>query len=331
MKISPQKDNIISSAIKRIQPYLHITPIIKSDILNNLLGHQIFFKAEVIQKTGAFKIRGVLNHLLELKEHGRLPTKIVGYSTGNHGIGLAYAAKILHLHSRIYLPSDTSAIKQQTARYYGAEVILTATRQEAEDRAHSDIAEGYYYLHPSDSDSTIAGAGTMCFEALQQLEHKPDAIFAACGGGGLLSGTYLAKEALSPSSLLIGTEPSNANDAYLSIKQGSIHRFTDSPNTIADGLRTLGVSQRAFNYLSKLDDFFLADEEAICYWTVWLAHLLKITCEPSCALNMVAVVEWLRKQSSPKTVLVLLSGGNIDPSIHQTLWKENHLAKLPDR
>ncbi len=331
MKVSLQQDNPISIASNRIQPYLHITPIVKSEILNTLLGHQIFFKAEILQKTGAFKIRGVLNHLLELKEHGHLPTKIVGYSTGNHGIGLAYAARILHLHARIYLPSNTCAIKQQIAKSYGAELILTPTRQEAEDRAYNDINEGYYYMHPSDSDSTIAGAGTLCYEALQQLESPPDAIFASCGGGGLLSGAYLAKEALSVSSLLIGTEPESANDAYLSIKQGSIHRFKDSPNTIADGLRALGVSPRTFNYLRKLDDFFLADEKSICYWTAWLSHLLKITCEPSCALNMVGVTQWLRKQSSPKTLLVLLSGGNVDPTIYQELWKENHLIILPNK
>lgn len=106
--------------------------------------------------------------------------------------------------------------------------------------------------------------------------------------------------------LVIGSEPAIANDAYLSRKQGSIYRFKDSPNTVADGLRTLGVSERAFNYLQKLDDFFLADEHLIYYWTTLLTHLLKIACEPSCALNMVGVVNWLKRQSSKKILAILM-------------------------
>jgi threonine dehydratase len=282
-----------------------------------------------LQKTGAFKVRGVLNHLLELKEQNQLPQKVVAYSTGNHGIGLAYAAKLLKIHARIYLPKNTSAIKQQAAEYYGAEVIFTDTREEAELKSQKDKEQGFYYLHPSDSDSTIAGAGTLCYEALTQLKTKPDAIFASCGGGGLLSGTYLAKELSSPNSLLIGSEPLKANDAYRSLKEGKIYRFKDSPDTVADGLRTLGISERTFGYLKKLDDLVLVDEYSIYYWTAWLIHLLKIATEPSCAMNMAAVCEWLKTQKEHKTILVLVSGGNIDPALYRELWKEDYLKQVP--
>lgn len=191
-------DNIVI-AKDRIQKYIYLTPIMQSTTLNQMLGHEIFFKVESLQKTGAFKVRGVLNHLLELKEKNSLPCKVVAYSTGNHGLGLAWASRVLNIHARIYLPKNTSPIKQQATKHYGAEVIVTDTRQEAEDRTKADSKNGFYYLHPSDSDSTMAGAGTMCYEALQQLNFSPDAIFASCGGGGLLSGTYLAKELLSRS------------------------------------------------------------------------------------------------------------------------------------
>jgi len=321
--------NIIT-ANDRIKQYLHLTPIVRSETLDEMLGHNIFFKVESLQKTGAFKVRGVLNHLLELKEQGMLPKSTVAYSTGNHGIGLAWAAKMLNTHTRIYLPKNTSQIKQQAAKYYGAEVIYTNTRQEAEDSAKNDIKKGFYYLHPSDSDSTIAGAGTMCYEAIKQLGFSPDAIFASCGGGGLLSGSYLAKELVSPNSLLIGTEPLSANDAFLSIQQGSLYKFSESPDTVADGLRTLGVSQRTFNHLQKIDKFYLGDEYSIYYWTAWLFHLLKVACEPSCALNMVGVTEWLKTQTTPKKVLVLISGGNIDPVLYRELWKEDYLISPPN-
>ncbi|RYE06092.1 MAG: serine/threonine dehydratase [Rickettsiaceae bacterium] len=323
--------NTLREAHHRIKPYIHTTPILTSEILNSMLKAEIYFKAESLQKTGAFKVRGVLNHLLSLQQDHKLPTKVVAYSTGNHGIGLAYAAKILKIHARIYLPKDTARIKQQAAEYYEAEVIYTNTRQEAENLSKLDVNNGFYHMHPSDNDLVIAGAGTTCLEALEQLNFKPDAIFASCGGGGLLSGTYLAKEALSPSSLLIGCEPEQANDAYQSMRQGKIYRFHHSPDTVADGLRTLGLSERTFNYIKKLDKFFLVSEHNILYWTAWLAHLLNIACEPSCALNMNGVQQWLSTQKLPKKILVIISGGNIDPCLYQKLQKEDYLLRTPYR
>ncbi|KIJ88898.1 serine/threonine dehydratase [Rickettsia asembonensis] len=329
MNLLLQSSQNVATAHNRIKQYLYLTPIVHSENLNEMLGHEIFFKVESLQKTGAFKVRGVLNHLLELKEQGKLPDKIVGYSTGNHGIGLAYASKLFGIKIRIYLPLNTSKVKQQAALYYGGEVIYTNTRQEAEEQAKEDEKQGFYYIHPSDSDSTIAGAGTLCYEALQQLDFSPDAIFASCGGGGLISGSYLAKELISPTSLLIGSEPLTANDAYLSVKNGSIYRFDNAPTTIADGLKTLSVSARTFEYLKKLDHFYLAEEYGIYYWTAWLTHLLKVICEPSSSINMVSVVNWLKTQSKPQKLLVLISGGNIDPILYNELWKEEYLTVPP--
>lgn len=329
MNLLLQNPQNVATAHNRIKQYLHLTPIVHSESLNEMLGHEVFFKVESLQKTGAFKVRGVLNHLLELKEQNKLPNKIVGYSTGNHGIGLAYAGKIFGIKARIYLPLNTSLIKQQAVIHYGGEVIYTDTREDAEEKAKLDESQGFYYMHPSDSDFTIAGAGTLCYEALQQVGFSPDAIFASCGGGGLISGSYLAKELISPTSLLIGSEPLAANDAYLSVKNNSISRFKDSPNTIADGLKTLSISARTFEYLKKLDGFYLAEECEIYYWTAWLTHLLKVICEPSSSINMVSVVNWLKTQTTPKKILVLISGGNIDPILYNELWKEEYLKISP--
>ena len=99
MTIILQNPACIAPAYERVKPYLHQTPILQSETLNEMLGHQFYFKVESLQKTGAFKVRGVLNHLLVLKEKNQLPKKVVAYSTGNHGIGLAWAAKQLGLHA----------------------------------------------------------------------------------------------------------------------------------------------------------------------------------------------------------------------------------------
>jgi threonine dehydratase len=194
---------------------------------------------------------------------------------------------------------------------YPVELIYTDTRQEAEERALYDQQEGFYYLHPSNIDESIAGAGTMCYEALKQVSDI-DAIFASCGGGGLLSGSYLASKLLSPKTLIYGSEPSNANDAYLSIKSNEIYKFQSSPDTIADGLKALSISEKTYQYLKKLDDIILVDEEQINYWTKFCYESLNILVEPSCAINLEAANIWSKKQSMGKRVLILISGKNYD-------------------
>lgn len=306
----------ITEAYILLKKYINHTPLIQSTKLNKLFNCNIFFKIEALQKTGSFKIRGILHHLLKLKKNNNCPQKIVTYSTGNHGIALAYSSELLGLNARIYLPKNTNIIKGKIAVSYGAEVIYTNTRQEAEERAKKDEELGFYFVHPSDNNDIILGAGTACYEALL-CNRKFDAIFASCGGGGLLSGSYLAKEYLSPSTLLIGCEPQKANDAFLSRKSGNIYRFNETPNTIADGLRALSISPRSFEYIKKLDDFLIASEEEIINWTVWLTHLLKITCETSAALPAACAAQLLKKNVKFNNILIIISGGNIDPGFYQ--------------
>jgi threonine dehydratase len=328
-----QKPEIINQAYKRIENYIDNTPLLYSEILNKLMSSNVYFKMDAMQKTGSFKLRGVLNSLLTLKEIRQMPKKIVSYSTGNHALAMAYTAKLFGIHARVYLPANVSSIKKDTARYYEAEVIEVETRSQAEELALQDKKRGFYYLHPSDNDEIIAGAGTMCYEALKTMQNytttKPDAIFASCGGGGLLAGTYLAKELLSPYSQVIGAEPRLANDAYKSLRANRIIRFSNSPKTIADGLRTLSISLRTFHYLKKLDGFYLLDEEAIYRWTAWIIQTTKVICEPSGAICMAAASNWLKAHGPGKTVLILISGGNIDPTIYLDLFQRNYLEKLP--
>ncbi|NDB82419.1 MAG: pyridoxal-phosphate dependent enzyme [Alphaproteobacteria bacterium] len=317
--------NPIKKALNRLAPFLHKTPLVSSAQLNSILGHNIIFKAEALQKTGSFKVRGALNHLLSLREKNLLPKGVVAYSTGNHGIATAYCAKLLGIKARVYLPANTAAIKQDQALSLDGEVVITESRQEAEDRAREDGERGFYYLHPSDSQEAIEGNATLLYEALGQTNTSIDAVFASCGGGGLLSGCFLAKEELRQDIKIIGVEPESANDAYISRNTGQIFRFDSSPITIADGLRTLGLSKRTFEYIKKLDDFITVSEDDIKYWTIWLMHLLKILCETSCAASMAGAYQWLQSQTSKKNLLVIISGGNIDPAILSQLNRGDYL------
>lgn len=315
----------IRLARQRIAPRVHHTPVVSSAQLNRRLGHEIFFKAECLQKVGAFKARGALNTLLWLREQGQLPPRVVAYSSGNHAQAVAWAAGQLGIRAQIVMPADVAAVKLQATRHYGAEVILCARRAEAEQQARQLAQGDGFLLPPYDHNQVICGQGTAALEALQQIGQPLDAVFAPCGGGGLLSGTLIAARGLQPATRVIGGEPLQANDAVRSLVQGHIFRWPNSPQTLADGARTLCVSERTLGYLRQLDDLLEIPEVEIAYWTQWLCHLLKLHCEPTAALGMAAAARWLRNQTRPRQVLVILSGGNMDPVTLQRLWRHNHL------
>jgi threonine dehydratase len=295
------------------------------------MGHPTYFKAEGFQVTGSFKVRGALYSMLQAKQ--RYPgkkLKFTVFSSGNHAQGCAWAARQLGFEVDVFMPENTSAIKVQATRHYGARVTLTPTRKEAEEACLKKIQEGSLWLHPFDNDEGICGQGTAALEAFSQMPQFPSAIFATCGGGGWLSGTYLARELASLPCEIYGAEPRQAADATLSFNQGSIYRFTSQPHSIADGARTPGVCARTFQYLQELDGFFTASEQEIIYWSQWLCHLLKTPVEPTSALAMAAARQYLLQYKAPKgPLLVMLSGGNISPSAYQKIWNTSWLETLP--
>ncbi len=319
----------VAAAASRIASYVTETPLVTSGLLDHWLGHRIVFKVEGMQKVGAFKIRGALNTLLVLKEQGRLPAHVVAFSSGNHAQAVAYAARLLNLKATVLIPGDASAIKRQAASGYGAEVIVTDDRAAAEAHVEALAANGAFLLHPYDDDRVIAGQGTACHEALT-AGVRPDAVFATCGGGGWLSGTFLAARLSAMSVAVYGAEPKQANDAAQSLRRGEIVRFTAAPDTIADGARTLSVSARTFHYLRQLDGFYEVDETDIVYWTQWLTHLLKVAVEPTSAVAMAGAFEWLKHQTVPRRVLVMLSGGNLSAQAQARVWAEDRLTVPPE-
>ncbi|MEH6446262.1 MAG: serine/threonine dehydratase [Oceanospirillaceae bacterium] len=311
----------IIQADKRIKPYIEKTPVLSNSYLNDLIGADLFFKCEGLQTTGAFKLRGALNALLTLKDEGRLPKHVVAFSSGNHAQAVAYACKTLGTKATIFISESSSDFKIEATRGYGAEVILTKTKAQAEERAIEMHKSGVFFLPPFDNDDVILGQGTSCYEALLD-GLSPDVIIAPIGGGGLISGTYLAAQLLSPSSAVIGAEPKQGNDAFQSLKTGKIVRWSDAPNTIADGARTLSISERTFAYIKQLDGIIEAEEEDILYWTKMLFLHLKVTVEPTSAVAMAVCSKWLKTQTTEnrKSMLIILSGGNIDLKTYENIW-----------
>ncbi len=336
MTYTPLAPAVVQHAQKRIAAYIHRTPVVSSALLNGWLSaglpngarHEIFFKVEGLQKIGAFKVRGALNALLALQEKGALPRDVVAFSSGNHAQAVAFAAKTLGVKATLLIPKGSSVVKIQATKAYGAEVIVAETRREAEAQVADFEAGGAVFIHPYDNDDIIAGQGTSCLEALQDGV-SPDAIFASCGGGGWLSGTFLAARLLAPSAKVFAAEPLQGNDATQSYRSGQIVRLAAAPETLADCARTLAVSERTFHYLQQLDDFFEIGETEMAYWTQWLMHLLKVSVEPTSAMSMAAAHQWLAQQQEPRKVLIMLSGGNIDAETYAKIFANDYLGSLP--
>lgn len=323
--VSPED---IAAAQARITGHVHRTPLVQSETLNRALGHRIVFKAENLQKTGAFKLRGATNTLKALKEQNALSDQICAFSSGNHAQAVAYAARAMGVKATVFIPKQASGLKIAATRACGAEVVVTETRQIAEAAVAEYIERGATFVHPYDNPHVIAGQGTACLEALQDGV-EADAVFAPCGGGGLMSGTWLATRLVRPQAKVFACEPTMANDAHRSVQSGEIVRLNETPMTIADGVRTLAVSERTLSYLRQLDGFYEVEESDIILWTQWLTHLLKLTIEPTSAMCMAGVVQWLKTQTAPRTVLVILSGGNIGTDTHRQIWAEDRLLTLP--
>jgi threonine dehydratase len=293
-----------------IKNYIKKTAVVFDKNLNEELQTEIFFKLENLQETQSFKARGAFSAVLNYQEkHQKLPEKIVAQSSGNHAQAIASVGKKLGIPVLIYMAKNVSPLKVAKARELGAEVILCEKRIEANLLAEAKVHEGYFFIHPSANEEVILGQATATLEALDEIG-EVDAIFAPCGGGGLISGCYLAALGQKNKPKIFACEPLNANDAAISIRQNKIFHFDDSPNSIADGARTLGVAEPCFTYLKKLDGILEIEEEEIIFWQKKLSEILEMKIEPTSALGIAGAARFAKENKNSK-LLVIISGGNL--------------------
>ncbi|MBU6140511.1 MAG: pyridoxal-phosphate dependent enzyme [Proteobacteria bacterium] len=303
----------VKLAANRLKNYIMNTPVISDEKLNCELGAQIFFKMENQQLTNSFKARGAFNAILTYQEkHGKFPEKIVVQSSGNHAQAIAKACKEFGIKALIYMIDKASPLKIKAARDLGAEVVLLEKRSEVNESALQKQKEGYFFIHPSADAEVICGQGTAALEALEEIG-EVDFIFAPCGGGGLVSGCFLAAQKLSPQALTFACEPLNGNDVARSIRSGEIVGFEDTPNTIADGARTLATSEICFRYLKQMAGVLEIPEDEIIFWQEKLSKILKQKIEPTSALAIAGAAQFLQKNSQAKNqkILIIISGGNV--------------------
>ena len=305
----------IEQAHGRIKPHIHRTPIMQSQEINKLLGCELYFKAENLQKIGAFKARGGCNAVFSMDTKS-LAKGVITHSSGNHGAALAWAAALRGASCTVVMPENAPLVKKQAVRGYGAKVIEcipTMAEREAAVAAEMQVT-GSTLVHPYDNEAIIAGQGTAVLETLDQLDCFPDIIITPVGGGGLLAGTAIAAHAIAQNNgktiSVIGAEPRGASDAWQGFTSGQ-RVENHVPETIADGLRsTLGISN--FSIITEqVNDIVLASEQAIveAMRLVWMR--MKIVIEPSAAVVVAAVME-NREMFSGKRVAIIISGGNVD-------------------
>ncbi|QHQ40745.1 pyridoxal-phosphate dependent enzyme [Microbulbifer hydrolyticus] len=280
--------------------------------LNQLLGADLYFKCEHLQKVGAFKARGAANAVLQLPAGTDL---VATHSSGNHGAALAWAAAEQGLRCKVVMPENAPQVKKSAVAAYGAEIVFCEPTLQARESTLEALVQtsGAHVVPPFDDARIIAGQGTVVPEIVAQCRERgfaPDLIVAPVGGGGLLAGVGLAVSALAPDMKVLGAEPAGADDAQRSFRSGV--RVTEQvPNTIADGLRTT-LGERNFLLIrDHVNDVVTVTEDAIRQALEYLWQRTKQFVEPSAAVGLAAVMAHPARFRN-KRVVVVLTGGNMD-------------------
>jgi len=296
----------VVAAAERLAGHAHVTPVMRSTALDELVGARLHFKCENLQRVGAFKFRGAYNALAKLPAN----TPVVAFSSGNHAQAVALAARLLGIRAAIVMPHDAPEAKLSATRGYGAEIVLYDRL--TEDRAaiaHAVAAErGAAIIPPFDHADIIAGQGTATRELLAEVGEL-DYLFVPVGGGGLISGAALAVRAMSPRCRLIGVEPEAGNDAQQSLRAGAIVRIA-TPATIADGAQTQSVGELTFAIIRRdVDDIVTATDAQLVDAMRLFAVRMKLVVEPTGCLGFAGAREHAPRGAR---VGVILSGGNVD-------------------
>lgn len=300
----------VLDAAARIAPHAHVTPVLRSRSLDEAAGAHLHFKAEHLQRVGAFKFRGACNAVWSLADEVAA-RGVATHSSGNHGAALALAARVRGIPCHVVVPEG--AVQAKLAAIERAGAILhrcaptIAAREAACARVQSDT--GATVVHPYTDARVIAGQGTA---ALELLTAHPDldALVVPLGGGGLAAGTALAMQALAPGCRLYLAEPAGADDGARSFARGMLdHAFT--PDTVCDGLRgTLGAPNFALLQAAGAEVLTVDDDATLAALRLVASHMKQLV-EPSSAIVLAAVLAYRARFAGRKVGLVL-SGGNLD-------------------
>jgi len=318
----------ILEARGRIRKFVARTPTYRSVVLSRRTGAEVYLKLECFQPVGVFKIRGAINKICSLSQSD-LKKGLITSSSGNHGLSVAYAAKIYGAKAVVVVPENAVKEKVEAIEHYGAKVVKYGKDyDEASSKAFEIQKEtGTTFVHPFEDPFVIAGQGTV---GLELLEDVPDlnTIIVPVGGGGLISGICVATKTLNRNIRIVGVQPRGASAIYQSWKAGEIVEVR-SVSTVADGLAARKPLDLTFGIIKEyVDDILLVNDWEIGEAVLALIRVAHILAEPSGAASLAALLFKYHPKPSEK-VAVIISGANISSSYLTSLLskqKGNHVA-----
>ncbi len=308
----------IEAAYNVVRPVVYKTPLIHSHDLDERTKNEVFFKAENLQRIGAFKIRGAYNKIASLTAEERA-RGVVAHSSGNHAQGVALAASLLGTKAVVVMPKNSPRNKVAGTQAYGGEVVFCEDSSDDRERVAKQLQteHNYVLVPPFDDDKIIAGQGTATLEVAQDLRDL-GYLFVPVGGGGLIAGNAVAAKHLFPGVKVIGVETEPANDCQQSFRRKEIVRI-NPPNTIADGMRTQAVGKRNFEIiLNFVDDMITVTDAQVIEMMKFFVERMKVIVEPTGAVAPAAVFHNVLGLRS-KRICAIISGGNVDPAFLKSI------------
>ena len=304
----------IQSALPLVQKTLHRTPMLHSTYLGSITGTSVHLKAELFQKTGSFKPRGILYKMQTLSDEEK-QKGVCSISAGNAAQAVAYAASQLGIKATVVMPEAAVQKKVDATKGYGAEVVLHGTGKDLLPKMQEIQAErGLTFVHPFDDRHVIAGHGTLGLEILDNVP-QVDVVIVPVGGGGLISGVAAALKRTKPDIKVIGVEPEGSPAMTRSLEQGSPYHL-DSSQTIADGLAAPFAGVHTLPHVQAfVDEVVLVNEDEIIHALKLIMERCKLQPEASGAASVAALLNKAHLIPKKSTVVCVISGGNIDHSL----------------
>jgi threonine dehydratase len=307
----------IEDAAQRLRGVAVHTPLLRNDVLDQVIGCPVWIKPETLQRTGSFKMRGAWNRISRIPDADR-PRGVVAFSSGNHAQGVAESAKLLGLKATIVMPSDAPKAKIESARGRGAHIRLYDRVKESREGIAAEIARetGATTIRPFDDGWIMAGQGTAGLEAVRDAAAqgvKFGSVVCNASGGGLIAGVALAFEALSPETEIWAAEPAGHDDLIRSLAAGKIVSNEPGYRSIADALLTPEPGVLPFEvHKRRLKGGFAATNNQLLDAMSFAFHHLKLVVEPGGACSLAVLLNNREHFAKRGPVLVVLSGGNVD-------------------
>ncbi|MBS0531779.1 MAG: threonine/serine dehydratase [Proteobacteria bacterium] len=313
----------IDTAARVLAPFAVRTPLLSSPALDARLGAKVFFKPEMLQRTGSFKFRGAFNKLSSIPQAARAGG-VVAFSSGNHAQGVAAAAQILGMQATIVMPADAPVSKRERTKGYGAKVVLYDREREDREAIAREVAakHGATLVPPYDDPKIIAGQGTTGREIaddMAALGLSPDIVMAPASGGGLVAGIATAVKAKFPQAMVMSAEPEGFDDHARSLRAGRREAHDAKGRTICDALMALIPGEITFAINGRLlSHGAVASDAEVAAAVAFVFRELKLVVEPGGAVALAALLAG-RVEATGKTIVIVLSGGNVDTDLYAKL------------